>query len=324
MSGKKKRIPAESGGTEPRSQSARTVPVTVAALLVIAALGFAITRAPGTATSAEASAQPSPAAESVRGFAADAWFLPDDAMLGFVEVPEGLFLMGSDPTDTLAFDNERWTDGTGPATVHLPTFYIGRYEVTTQQIRAFADATGYRVSEDALRGPPDHPAVAVSWPEAVAYARWLEDQMKASSSTPARIAQLLAEEWHVTLPTEAQWEKAARGAEGRIYPWGNEPRGDRANFQGRGTTRVGSFECPECAYGLADMSGNVWELTRTPFRNGPYDPSDERVDLEADALWVMRGGSFNDPARNVRAAVRGGADPGVRRGFIGFRLVLSK
>jgi formylglycine-generating enzyme required for sulfatase activity len=293
------------------------------ALIVIAALGLAIARTSGTTGSAEASPAPAPA-PTVTGFASDAWFLPEDELLGFVEIPEGLFLMGSDPADTLAFDNERWADGTGPATVHVPTFYIGRYEVTTQQLRAFAEATGYRASEEALRGPPDHPAVGVSWPDALAYARWLEGELRASSRTPAPIARLLAEGWHVTLPSESQWEKAARGTDGRVFPWGNEPRKDRANFQGTGTTRVGSFECPECAYGLADMSGNVWELTRTPFREGPHNPADERVDLEADALWVMRGGSFADPARNARAAVRGGADPGVRRPFIGFRLVLSR
>lgn len=308
---------------EASSAAGRRAPVTAAALLVIAALVFAITRTPGTATSAETITRPA-AAESVAGFAADAWLLPDDDMLGFVEIPEGLFLMGSDPADTLAFENERWADGTGPATVHLPAFYIGRYEVTTAQMRAFVEATGYRASEEALRGPADHPVVAVSWPDALAYARWLEGEMRSSTRTPPAIAQLLADGWHVTLPTEAQWEKAARGTDGRVYPWGSEARTDRANFQGRGTTRVGSFDCPECAYGLADMSGNVWELTRTPFRNGPHDPRAQPVDLEADALWVMRGGSFNDPARNVRAAVRGGADPGVRRAFIGFRLVLSK
>jgi formylglycine-generating enzyme required for sulfatase activity len=72
------------------------------------------------------------------------------------------------------------------------------------------------------------------------------------------------------------------------------------------------------------MAGNVWEWTRTPFVDGPHDPGRDQLDLDADALWVMRGGSFGDSARNVRAALRGGADPGVRRPFIGFRLALAR
>ncbi|MCH7666030.1 MAG: formylglycine-generating enzyme family protein, partial [Acidobacteria bacterium] len=128
----------------------------------------------------------------------------------------------------------------------------------------------------------------------------------------------------VGLPSEAQWEKAARGTDGRIYPWGNEPRPDRANYRGTRTTAVGSFDCPECPFGLFDMSGNVWELTRSRYQPYPYDPSDDREDLEVDALWVMRGGHFGDPERNVRAALRGGVDPGVRRPFIGFRVVISR
>jgi formylglycine-generating enzyme required for sulfatase activity len=111
--------------------------------------------------------------------------------------------------------------------------------------------------------------------------------------------------------------------DGRIYPWGDEPRPDGANFAGRATTPVGSFRCDECAFGLADMSGNVWEWTRSPYLDRPYDSAIDLLDLEADALWVMRGGSFLDGERNVRAAIRGGADPGVRRPFIGFRLVIS-
>jgi formylglycine-generating enzyme required for sulfatase activity len=75
---------------------------------------------------------------------------------------------------------------------------------------------------------------------------------------------------------------------------------------------------------LLDMSGNVWELTRSPYQPYPYDPTDDRKNLDADALWVMRGGSFGDPERNVRAAIRGGADPGARRPFIGFRVVISR
>jgi formylglycine-generating enzyme required for sulfatase activity len=72
------------------------------------------------------------------------------------------------------------------------------------------------------------------------------------------------------------------------------------------------------------MSGNVWEYTRSPYQLYPYDESDDAENLEADALWVMRGGAFGDSEQNVRAAVRGGADPGVRREFIGFRLALTR
>jgi formylglycine-generating enzyme required for sulfatase activity len=100
------------------------------------------------------------------------------------------------------------------------------------------------------------------------------------------------------------------------------PRRDRANYGGTSPLAVGSFSCPECPFGLFDLSGNVWEWTRSPYQAYPFDPADDGQGLDADALWVMRGGSFNDPERNVRAAVRGGADPGARRPFIGFRVVL--
>jgi formylglycine-generating enzyme required for sulfatase activity len=71
------------------------------------------------------------------------------------------------------------------------------------------------------------------------------------------------------------------------------------------------------------MSGNVWEWTRSPYQAYPYDESDDREGLDEDALWVMRGGSFSDQEQNIRTAIRGGADPGVRRPFIGFRLVIA-
>ncbi|MBI4522006.1 MAG: SUMF1/EgtB/PvdO family nonheme iron enzyme [Gemmatimonadetes bacterium] len=263
--------------------------------------------------------------EDSAGFRSAAWYLPDDEMLGFVEIPGGPFLMGSDAAaDTLAFANERWADGRTQRTVDLPTFYIGRYEVTVAQLGAFAQATGRTVDSQALLGPPDHPVTAVSWPDALAYCRWLETKLKAWPQAPPQLSQLLRDGWRVTLPDEAEWEKAARGTDGRIYPWGNEPRRDRANYEGRGTMPVGSFDCPECPFPLSDMSGNVWEWTRSPYTPTLYDAKEVREDLEADALWVMRGGSFADPARNIRAAIRGGADPGVRRPFIGFRVVLSR
>lgn len=236
--------------------------------------------------------------------------------------------MGSDPkVDPRAFDNERWSRSPseqGLGTVDLPVFYIGRYEVTVAQFRAFVEATGFHADAQALAGAPDHPVGAVSWPDALAYCRWLETKLRDWPHAPPQLGRLLSDGWRVTLPSEAQWEKAARGTDGRIFSWGNEPSPDRANYGGSSTTPVGSFPCPECPFPLSDMSGNVWEVTRSPYRPYPYDPTIDNVDLDADALWVMRGGSYGDRDQNIRAAVRGGVDPGARRPFIGFRVVLTR
>jgi len=265
-----------------------------------------------------------PSGAQTSSFRPDAWFLPNDDLLGFVEIPAGPFLMGSDPTrDPLAFDNERWPGPSPQATVTIPAFYIGRYEVTVAQFGTFVNGTGYRPDDNALRAPANYPVSMITWPEALAYCRWLEAALKQSPQTPARLQQLLREGWHVALPSEPEWEKAARGPDGRVYPWGDQPRRDRANFGRAAPVPVGSVPCPECAFGLLDMSGNVWEWTRSPYQPYPFDPSDDRKDLQADALWVMRGGSFADAERNVRAAIRGGADPGARRAFIGFRVVIT-
>jgi formylglycine-generating enzyme required for sulfatase activity len=260
-----------------------------------------------------------------RAFSPEAFFLPDDSLLGFVRVPAGSFQMGSDPAhDVMAFDNERWGSSGGPRAVDVAEFFIARFEVTTAQFRAFVEQSGFAANGQTLASPGDHPVSFVSWPDALAYTRWLDSRLRQSQSLPARFASLLRDGWRVTLPTEAQWEKAARGSDGRIFPWGNAARGDRANFASRGKSPVGSIACPECAYGLSDLAGNVWEWTRTPYVPGPYSLQDAPPDLESDALWIMRGGSFSDEVRNIRAAVRGGADPGVRRANIGFRLVLVR
>ena len=259
------------------------------------------------------------------GLRSDAWFLPDEELLGFVEVPAGPFLMGSDPAiDRLAFDNEWWPGARPQATLDLPAFYMGRYEVTVAQFGAFVEETGYRANDEAFRPPPDHPVATVSWTDALAYARWLETTLREWPGTPPELGRLLRDGWRISLPTEAEWEKAARGSDGRVYPWGNAPRRDRANYRGRGTAPVGSFECPECPFGLLDMSGNVWELTRSPYQAYPYDESDDREGLAEDALWVMRGGSFSDQEQNIRTGIRGGVDPGVRQASIGFRLVITR
>lgn len=260
------------------------------------------------------------------GYRADAWFLPDDPLLGFVEVPAGPFVMGSDPAvDPQAYDNERWSPSDAQGTVDLPAFYIGRTEVTVAQFGAFAASTGASVAGEALRDPPDHPVANVSWPDALAYARWLETTLREWAGTPPAFRQRLEQGWRITLPTEAQWEKAARGTDGRVFPWGNTPQQGAANDNSGAGAAVaaGSIDCRDCAHGLQDMAGNVWELTRSPYQPYPYTGADDAGDLSGDALFIMRGGSFTDPPANTRTAVRGGADPGARRPFIGFRLVLT-
>jgi formylglycine-generating enzyme required for sulfatase activity len=313
----KEKTPPESPASPPEARG-----LAVIAVLVAAMSGWLYVHRP------EAAALEAPAPESdptpIPGFRADAWYLPDDELLGFVEIPSGPFRMGSDAkVDPRAFDNERWSESGEPGTVDLPLFYTGRFEVTVAQFRAFVEATRFRADPKALGGSPGHPVAFVSWPDALAYCRWLEEALRTSPGTPSAVKRLLENGWRVSLPTEAQWEKAARGTDGRIFPWGNEPRRDRANFAGTGVMPVGRFTCPECAFPLSDTSGNVWELTRSPYRAYPFDPREDNLDLDADALWVMRGGSYGDSEQNIRAAIRGGVDPGARRPFIGFRIVLT-
>ena len=299
-------------------------PTILAVLVAGAAVWLGVQPAPGNGGATAAAPSPAPAMPAeLPGFRADAWFLPDDPALGFVEIPAGPFPMGAAPaTDTQAFDNERWSAASAQGSVDLPEYLMARYEVTVAQFAAFVAATGFPADPQALEAPPDHPVANVSWPDALAYCRWLDTELREAPQTPPALAERLRAGWQATLPSEAQWEKAARGTDGRRYPWGNEMRPDRPTPQTGTAAPAGSLACPECPWGLLDMSGNVWEWTRSPLQPYPFDDGD-RGDLEADALWVMRGGSFTDPPRNLRTTTRGGADPGARRPFIGFRVALS-
>ena len=250
--------------------------------------------------------------------------LPNLPLMGFVEVEAGEFLMGSNPLlDRLAYENERWSSRQRQGEVYLPTFFISRYETTIAQFSVYADEVGLDIGQINLVGPPDLAAYNVTWSDAVGYASWLDSKLRSSPLTPERLKAILEGGGRVTLPSEAEWEKAARSTDGRIFPWGSQPTSDFANFNAIEVYSVGSKLCDECAYGLSDMAGNVWEFTRSPLQDYPYDPADDLDNLSEDALWVMRGGSFADSINNVRAAVRGAVDPGVRSKTIGFRVVIS-
>ncbi|MFT4863508.1 MAG: sulfatase activating formylglycine-generating enzyme [Pseudohongiellaceae bacterium] len=273
------------------------------------------------AASIKASALP----ENLAGFNADTWFLPSDSTWGFVEIPAGQFTMGSDPrVDSLAYGNEQWSRSLRQGKVTLPAFYISRFETTVAQFKAYLAATGRPAEGVNLDRAGNYPVTGVTWPEALAYGRWLETQLRNAENTPSVLQQFLSDGGQLTLPSEAQWEKAARGIDGRVFPWGSAPRTDMANYNSNGLLIVGALACAPCSYGLSDMSGNVWEMTRSPLQDYPYNSNDDLEDLSADAIWVMRGGSYLDAVSNVRAAVRGGIDPGVRNQTIGFRVAISR
>lgn len=229
-----------------------------------------------------------------------------------VVVPPGRFLMGSDKGhDRFAYENEQ-----PQRPVYLKAYEIDRYETSNIVYLQFIQVTG--------REPPRHwnrrtvpeeiggdPVIYVSWYDAAAFCRWAGKR----------------------LPTEAEWEKAARGTEGRLYPWGDGPyKPALANFArpllGRSyppLARVDAYESGRSPYGIYNMSGNAAEWVAdwwSPdyYRHGPdHDP----VGPEKGEDKVIRGGSWSDDGMYVRAAMRAAARPTLRDPYIGFRCARS-
>jgi formylglycine-generating enzyme required for sulfatase activity len=188
--------------------------------------------------------------------------------------------------------------------VDVASFYLDRFPVTNAEFKRFVDDTGhpvpyYQVSWCDTRGynwdpetrtfpegKSDHPVVLVTWLDALAYARWAGKR----------------------LPTEAEWELAARGLEGRIWPWGDKPVPGRSNTReaGVGATTPVQRYVPDGASpdGVADLIGNVWEWTSSLFRPYPYDPHDGRETLAANGWRVLRGGSWVNDLYAARAYIR--------------------
>jgi len=160
---------------------------------------------------------------------------------------------------------------------------------------------------------PNHPVVGISWYEAIAFCRWITQHRGYNP-----------EGYSYRLPTEAEWEYAARGTTRRLYPWGNAALdGERANYARihAGTSAVGSFPSGATPEGIQDMAGNVWEWTGTVYQAYPYDPADGREDSSspADKRFVHRGGGWYDPPIPLRPSYRYGNPPDVHFNLLGLR-----
>jgi formylglycine-generating enzyme required for sulfatase activity len=217
-----------------------------------------------------------------------------------IEIPAGTFVMGSDtgdPEDSPAHE------------VDLPAFEIDKFEVTNADFAVFADETGYvtfteQGGQRSWRdewgvGEDSHPVVMVTWDDAAAYCEWLGKR----------------------LPTEAEWEKAARGAEGLAFPWGSDWDPNKANVKERslrGTAAVGSFGEGASPYGVEDMVGNVWEWTADWYQAYPENTTAD--DYYGEKFRVTRGGGWFDLEPQATTFNRNAADPAkTATDEIGFR-----
>jgi formylglycine-generating enzyme required for sulfatase activity len=221
--------------------------------------------------------------------------------LDWVTVPAGNFLMG-------AIDG--YGDSVPTHTVYLNAYQIGKYEVTNQQYAQCVTSGLCRPTLD-YEGPPyrytdpqyaQHPVVYVTWYDAVSFCAWSGGR----------------------LPTEAEWEKAARGTDRRTYPWGLQlPRAKLANYDNivDDTTEVGSYPGGASPYGALDMAGNVWEWVADWYSQNYYgrSPSQNPAGPRTGSWKVARGGSFNSWSRAIQTTYRGAGEPGFAGGGVGIR-----
>ncbi|MDA0244462.1 MAG: SUMF1/EgtB/PvdO family nonheme iron enzyme [Chloroflexi bacterium] len=242
--------------------------------------------------------------------------IPPKSFIGieWVEIPAGEFWMG---------DNAELDDQMPCHLVDLPTYWIAKTPITNAQYRAFVQATGYGAPAhwkdgQIPQGKGNHPVVSVSWDDGMALAKWAGEQM----------GQM------ILLPSEAEWEKAARGGlvlpsgknplPKRKYPWGDAFDKGKCNTSESGikdTTPVNQYPQGASPYGVLEMSGNVWEWTRSLYKPYPYMAGDGREDLTSRNSFVVRGGSGSLNQNGALVSLRLMNNPRLRGHNLGVRLV---
>ncbi len=266
--------------------------------------------------------------------------------LGFVRIPAGPFVMGSREGEKDAYDDEYGN----PNTLLIPyDYWMARYPVTVGQYAHYVEEQGNQDNtlpflwQDQIT-MPNHPVMGVSWFKAMAYAKWVNNKLLAVSGPFGMLRDQLSAQaenavvkqmWQdfadqkliIRLPTEAEWEKAARGADGRKYPWGmevwTEERANIVDSHINHPTPVGMYPQGARDDQIFDQSGNVWEWTLSDYSLYPYVPQAQRKEVAEGARRVLRGGSWSDHGRGVRCASRDLSVPGGFFDYIGFRLILS-
>jgi len=237
---------------------------------------------------------------------------------GMILIPSGEFIMGTDDTNSPA-------DQRPAHQVYPDAFYIDKYEVTNRQYEQFIIAGGYQKKQfwteegwefitkkqidrplglgtRYLSAAPNQPVVGISWYEANAYARWAGKR----------------------LPTEAEWEKASRGTNGKRYPWGMEMDFTKVFYHfGRDPAIVGSYPAGVSHYGVFDMAGNVWEWCADWYDEAYYLKTSQRNPRgpAQGTMKVMRGGSWNSSRMQMQCTYRDSNNPDYRNTNIGFRCV---
>ena len=220
------------------------------------------------------------------------------ALIELITIPGGSILLG---------------EGADAHELHVTTFQIGRFPVTAVQYQSFTSQTGHPPPPhwpDGQLHPlfANHPVSNISWFDALIFCRWLTE----------------IEGKIYRLPSEAQWEKAARGQESYIYPWGNTFHKENCNTWEAGaayTQPVDALPQGASPYGVIDMAGNVWEWCSTILKDYPYSAVDGRENLSDREAWrVLRGGSWYDTGWGVRAARRLGSPAAHASQNTGFRI----